>query len=80
MVNVLGIFDPTPWSLLLKKAYVIQGIPSETGKSNLAMREGRKDISDILWHFFSRKHMPILTSELVFIKNKWEIMKNHNNC
>ena len=26
----------------------IQGIPSQTGKSNLALREGRPDISDIL--------------------------------
>ena len=58
----------------------IQGIPLQTVKSNLALREGRKDISDILWHFFSRKHMPILISELVFIKKKWEIMKNRNNC
>ena len=57
----------------------IQGIPSQTVKNNLALREGRKDISDILWQFFSRKHMPILISELVFIKKKWEIMKNHNN-
>ena len=33
----------------------VQGIPSQTGKSNLALREGRKDISDILWHFFFKK-------------------------
>ena len=58
----------------------IQGIPSQSGKSNLALREGRKYISDILWHFFSRKYWPILISDLVFIKNKWENMKNHNNC
>ena len=32
----------------------LQGIPSQTGKSNLALREGRQDISDILWKFFSR--------------------------
>ena len=58
---------------------MLQGIPSQTGKSNLALREGRKDISDILWQFFSRKYWPILISELIFIKNKWEIMKNHKN-
>ena len=61
------------------RSFTLQGIPSQTVKSNLALRDGRKDISDIPWHFFSRKHMPILISELVFIKKKWEIMKNHNN-
>ena len=34
----------------------IQGIPLQTVKSNLALREGRKDISDILWHFFVLPH------------------------
>ena len=28
--------------------FELQGIPSQTGKSNLALREGRQDISDIL--------------------------------
>ena len=54
----------------------LQGISSQTVESNLALREGRKDISDILWQFFSRKHKPILISRLTFIKKKWEIMKN----
>ena len=58
----------------------IQGIPSQTGKSNLALREGRKDISDILWQFFSRKNKPILISRLTFIRKKWEIMKNGILC
>ena len=48
----------------------VQGIPSQTEESNLALREGRKDISDILWHFLSRKHKPILISELTFIKKE----------
>ena len=29
----------------------LHGISSQTGESNLALREGRKDISDIQWHF-----------------------------
>ena len=62
------------------KIFDLQGIPSQTGKSNLVLREGRQDISDILWQFFSRKHMPILISELTFIKKKWEIMKNCIFC
>ena len=49
----------------------LQGVSSQTGKSNLVLREGRKDISDILWHFFSRKFRPILISRLVFRKKKW---------
>ena len=32
--------------------YRLQSIPSQTGKSNLALREVGKDISGILWHFF----------------------------
>ena len=65
----------------LNNTYVyIQGIPSQTGKSNLALREGRQDIFDILWQFSSRKHMPILISKLIFIKKKWEIFKNCILC
>ena len=55
----------------------IQGVSSHTVISNLALREGRKDISDILGHLFSRKHIPILISKLAFIKKKREIMKNN---
>ena len=58
----------------------VQGVSSHTVISNLALREGRKDISDILGHFFSRKHIPILISKLAFIKKKWEIMKNTKNA
>ena len=61
-------------------ALYVQGIRSQTVKSNLALREGRKDISDILWQFFSRKHKPILICRLTFIKKKWEIMKNCILC
>ena len=34
----------------------LQGIPSQTGESNLALRERRNDISDILYHFFQDKY------------------------
>ena len=54
----------------------LQGISSQTVKSNLVLRERRTDISDILWHLFSRKLKPILTSKLTFPTNKLEIMKN----
>ena len=57
----------------------LQGIPSQTGKSNLALREGRKDISDIPWQFFSRKTLAHFYIWAFFIKTKWEIMKNHKN-
>ena len=42
-----------------------QGISSHTVLSNLALRKGRIDISDIHihGHFFSRKHMGILISK-----------------
>ena len=78
----LGDLDPLIATFLSEgsKGSFIQGIPSQTGKSNLALREGRKDISHILLQFFSRKYWPILIYELVFIKNKWEIMKDHKNC
>ena len=33
----------------------IRGIPSQTGEINLTLREGRKDISNILWHLFFKK-------------------------
>ena len=61
--------EPRPW-------LCVQGIPSQTGKSNVALREGWQDISDILWQFFSRKHMPIFKSKLIIIKKKWEILRN----
>ena len=48
----------------------LQGISSQTVESNLALREGRTDISDILWHFFSRNHMPNLICNLTFYKKK----------
>ena len=78
----LGDLDPLIATFLSEgsKGSFIQGIPSQTGKSNLALREGRKDISHILLQFFSRKYWPILISVLIFIKNKWKIMKNHKNC
>ena len=50
----------------------IQSIPSQTRKSNLALREGRQDISDILLQFYFRKHMPILISKLIYIEKKWK--------
>ena len=46
-----------------------------TGYPITNWREGRNDIFYILWHFFSRKYMPILISNLTFIKKKWEIWK-----
>ena len=58
----------------------VQGISLQTVQSNLCLREGRKDISDILRCFFSRKHMHVLISKLIFMKKKWEIMKNHKIC
>ena len=58
-------------------AAYIQGVSSQTGKSNLVLREGRKDISDILWHFFSIKFRPILISQLVFIKKLGNYEKSH---
>ena len=64
----------------VRGGYIILGVRMQSVKSNLALREGRKDISDILWHFFSRKHKPILISELTFIKKKWEIIKNCIFC
>ena len=39
------------------------------------MREGRQDISDILWQFILRKHMPIWISKLTFIKKEMGNMK-----
>ena len=62
------------------KIFNLHGISSQIGKSDLALREGRQDISDILWQFFSRKHMPILISKLIFIKKKWEILENCILC
>ena len=55
----------------------IQGISSQTVESNLVLREGRTDISDILRQLFSIKLSPILISRLTFPKIKWEIMKNY---
>ena len=42
--------------LLLVVEPILQGIPSQTGESNLTLREGRKDISMAL---FLIKHLPI---------------------
>ena len=58
----------------------IQGVLSQSVQDESVLREGRKDISDILGHFFSRKHMHVLISKLTFMKKKWEIMKNHKIC
>ena len=41
-----------------------------TYKSNLVQREGRIDISDILWHLLSKKICPFLyLSKFTFAKN-----------
>ena len=45
-------------------------ISSQTVESNLALREGRTDISDIQRHLFSGKLKPILMSKFTFPKNK----------
>ena len=64
-------------NVFIKKFTYVQGIPSQTVKRNLALREERKDISDILWQFFSRKHKPILISRLTFIKKMGNYEKLH---
>ena len=48
--------------------FYLQGISSQTVRSNLAQREGKTNISNILWHLFSRKFKPILISKLTFPK------------
>ena len=58
-------------------------IASQTGQSNLDLREGRKYISVILWHYFSRKHYDIWAyfCEIGYIK-LWKIIiiaKNWQN-
>ena len=62
------------------KLWVLQGVLSQSVQDESVLREGRKDISDILEHFFSRKHMHVLISKLTFMKKKWEIRKNHKIC
>ena len=64
---------------LLKFAH-IQGISSHTVISNSAQREGRTDISGILWHLFSSELMHILISKPTLPKKKWEVMKNYILC
>ena len=39
---------PRPGMSFIKVHFLLQGIPLQTGKSNLALREGRKNIFDIL--------------------------------
>ena len=69
------------WRKNSKKGFAcLQGISFQTVISNLALRERRTDISDILWHLFSRKLKPILISKLTFPTNKWEVMKNYILC
>ena len=48
----------------------IQGVSCQTVISNLALREEWTDISDILWHLYSRKLMKILISKLIFPKKE----------
>ena len=62
------------------RTHSIQGVLSQSVQDESVLREGRKDISDILEHFFSRKHMHVLISKLIFMKKKWEIMKNCIFC
>ena len=57
--------------------FYLQGISSQTVRSNLAQREGKTNISNILWHLFSRKFKTILISKLTVPKNKWEVKKNY---
>ena len=49
------------WGAAQKAQYFhavpLQDILSQTGERNLALREGRKDISDILWHFFQQNNL-----------------------
>ena len=54
----------------------------EHRKVILAQREGRTDISDILWHLFSRILMNILICKLIFPKKrKYEkLQKITKNC
>ena len=58
----------------------VQGVLSQSVQDESVLREGRKDISDILEHFFSRKHKHVLISKLIFMKKKWEITKNCIFC
>ena len=51
----------------------IQGVSCQTVISNFALKEEKADISDILWHLFSRKLMQILKSKLIFPKNIWKL-------
>ena len=41
---------------------LIQGNSSQTVRSNLTLREGKIDISNILWHLCSRKLQHILSA------------------
>ena len=55
----------------------IQGISSQTVISNLAPREGKTDISNILWYLFSRMFKPIFIFKPTVPKNISKIMKNY---
>ena len=55
----------------------IQGVSSHTVISNLALREGKKDISDILGHFFQENIVPIrYLSLLLLVKRNGKLWKN----
>ena len=69
MKSELGFRQKLNHKYNIKITNHIQGISSQTVESNLVMREGRTDISDILRHLFSRKFKPILISKLTFPKN-----------
>ena len=47
-----------------------------TYKINLVLREGRIDISNILWHLLSRKPMPIFISKFTFAKEMGNFEKS----
>ena len=47
---------------------IIQGISSQTASSNLDQREGRTDISDVIWHLFSSKLMVIAFKVVQILK------------
>ena len=69
--NQTSLFDSC-----LFQTIKILGVSCLTYKSNLVQREGRTDISDILWHLFSRQLKPILISKFTFANRSKEIMKN----
>ena len=71
-----ALFMDNFWKNCRLKKIHLQGVSCQNVISNLALREGRTDISEIQWHLFSRKLADILIHKLTIPKKNKKIRKN----